>query len=94
MSVLARAPRLQRPGAQNASGSRSPRWKDFRVGEDVLEFRSAYWGGQVEGLEDLAFSQVGSDTVISYGQAGESITLVGVDSAQLHLQAATAFLFT
>ncbi len=92
--MLARAPRLQRPGAQNASGSRSPRWKDFRVGEDVLEFRSAYWGGQVEGLEDLAFSQVGSDTVISYGQAGESITLVGVDSAQLHLQAATAFLFT
>jgi Ca2+-binding RTX toxin-like protein len=67
---------------------------DFRVGEDILEFRSAGWAGPIESLEDLAFSQVGNDTVISYGNAGESITLVGVDVAQLHLQAATSFLFT
>ncbi len=68
---------------------------DFQVGVDVLEFHSAYsGGGQVESLDDLTFSQVGNDTVISYGDYGELITLLGVDQAQLHLHAATDFLFS
>lgn len=66
---------------------------DFHIGEDALEFRQAYWNG-VDGIEDLTFSQSGNDTVISYGAAGNTITLLGVDAAQLQAQAASAFLFT
>jgi hypothetical protein len=67
---------------------------DFQVGVDVLEFRSAFSTGQVESLDDLAFSQVGNDTVISYGYTGESITLTGVNLAELQLHASTDFLFS
>jgi Ca2+-binding RTX toxin-like protein len=67
---------------------------DFRVGEDVLQFHSGYWGyGGVDSLDDLTFSQAGSDTVISFGYA-ESITLRNVDMEQLLSHAATDFLFT
>jgi hypothetical protein len=61
---------------------------------DVLEFRTSGWGGHVESLNDLSFSQVGNDTVISYGNQGESITLTGVNVAELHLHASTDFLFS
>ena len=47
-----------------------------------------------ESLNDLSFSQVGNDTVISFGNYGESITLTGVSVAQLHLHASTDFLFS
>jgi Ca2+-binding RTX toxin-like protein len=71
---------------------------DFQVGVDVLEFRSGGgWGApqsSVDGLDDLTFSQVGNDTVISFGYHGESITLTGVNLAELHLHASTDFLFS
>jgi Ca2+-binding RTX toxin-like protein len=67
---------------------------DFQVGVDKLEFRSGTWGGHVESLNDLSFSQVGNDTVISFGTYGESITLTGVSTAALHLHASTDFLFS
>jgi large repetitive protein len=68
---------------------------DFEVGVDVLEFRSSGWGGgHVESLDDLSFNQVGNDTVISFGNQGESITLTGVNVAELHLHALTDFLFS
>jgi large repetitive protein len=65
---------------------------DFQVGQDVVQFQRAYWGG-VDSIDDLTFSQAGSDTVISYGPAG-SITLNNVDMQQLLANAATDFLFT
>ena len=67
---------------------------DFQVGVDVLEFRSGGWARPVESLNDLSFSQVGNDTVISFGNHGESITLTGVNVAELHLHASTDFLFS
>jgi len=70
---------------------------DFQVGVDVLEFRGGGWGmppSAVHDLDDLTFSQVGNDTVISYGYYGESITLTGVNLAELHLHASTDFLFS
>ena len=70
---------------------------DFQVGVDVLEFRSGGWGAPqstVDSLDDLSFSQVGNDTVISFGYYGESITLTGVNLAELHLHASTDFLFS
>ena len=71
---------------------------DFQVGVDVLEFRSGGgWGApqsSVDSLDDLSFSQVGNDTVISFGYHGESITLTGVSVAELHLHASTDFLFS
>jgi Ca2+-binding RTX toxin-like protein len=67
---------------------------DFQVGVDVLEFRTSGWSGHVESLNDLSFSQVGNDTVISFGNQGESITLTGVNLAELHLHASTDFLFS
>lgn len=61
----------------------------------MLKFQSrTIWGGSVESLDDLTFSQVGDDTVISYGHTGESITLLGVDLTQLQLHASTDFLFS
>jgi Ca2+-binding RTX toxin-like protein len=65
---------------------------DFQVGQDVLQFQQAFWGG-VDSIDDLTFSQAGSDTVISYGPVG-SITLNNVDMQQLLANAATDFLFT
>ena len=69
---------------------------DFEVGVDVLQFGNRGYGGSgaVESLEDLSFSQVGNNTVISYGYHGESITLTGVSVAELHLHASTDFLFS
>ena len=67
---------------------------DFQVGVDVLEFRSGGWAGHVESLNDLSFSQVGNDTVISFGNQGELITMTGVNVAELHLHASTDFLFS
>jgi Ca2+-binding RTX toxin-like protein len=70
---------------------------DFQVGVDVLDFRGGGWGrppSAVDSLDDLLFSQVGNDTVISYGYYGESITLTGVNLAELHLHASTDFLFS
>ena len=68
---------------------------DFQVGVDVLEFQSrSLHGGQAESSDDLTFSQVGNDTVVSYGYSGESITLTGVDLAELQLHTATDFLFS
>lgn len=67
---------------------------DFQVGQDVVQFHSGYWGhGGVDSLEDLTFSQAGSDTVISFGYA-ESITLRNVDMQQLLANASHDFLFT
>jgi Ca2+-binding RTX toxin-like protein len=65
---------------------------DFQVGQDVIQFQRAYWGG-VDSLDDLTFSQVGADTVISFGNAA-SITLDNVDMQQLLANASTDFLFT
>jgi Ca2+-binding RTX toxin-like protein len=67
---------------------------DFQVGTDVLQFHNAYWGNGVQSVDDLMFSQAGSDTVISYGYAGDSITLRNVDLEQLMSHAASDFLFT
>jgi Ca2+-binding RTX toxin-like protein len=68
---------------------------DFQVGTDVVQFHNPYWGGNgVHSLDDLTFSQAGSDTVISYGYTGDSITLRNVDLEQLMSHAATDFLFT
>jgi Ca2+-binding RTX toxin-like protein len=66
---------------------------DFHVGEDVLRFNNPYSYGGVDSLDDLAFSQVGNDTVISYGYMGDSITLAGVNLDQLMSHASTDFLF-
>jgi serralysin len=65
---------------------------DFRVGEDVLHFHNPT--SAVASLADLALSQVGTDTVISYGTAGESVTLVGVDLEQLMSHVSTDFFFS
>jgi serralysin len=65
---------------------------DFQVGEDVLHFHNPSSG--MASFADLALSQVGTSTVISYGTAGESITLVGVDLGELMSHASTDFLFS
>ena len=61
---------------------------DFQVGEDVLEFT---WG--INSLADLSFATVGNDTVISFGNNGVAVTLVGVGLDQLMAHAAHDFLF-
>src|SRR5262245_28395109 len=65
---------------------------DFQVGLDVLHFAKPGW--QTASMNDLTFSQVGGDTVISYGSAGEAITLTGVDLSQLMAHASHDFLFS
>jgi large repetitive protein len=65
---------------------------DFQVGVDVLQFQRIGWGG-VDSLDDLTFSQTGTDTVIEFGNT-ESITLRNVDMQQLLANAAHDFLFT
>jgi Ca2+-binding RTX toxin-like protein len=64
---------------------------DFQVGTDKLHFDKFGW--QVASMNDLAFSQAGSDTVIAFG-SGESVTLRGVDLGQLMSYASTDFLFS
>jgi hypothetical protein len=56
---------------------------------DVIEFA----GPGTNSLDELSFSQVGNDTVISYGYNGSSITLVGVGLEQLMAHQAHDFLF-
>jgi Ca2+-binding RTX toxin-like protein len=65
---------------------------DFAVGTDHLEFQ----GSAVDSLSDLHFFQSGSNTLITYDDAGgtSSITLVGVNTLQLLQHAQTDFLFT
>jgi Ca2+-binding RTX toxin-like protein len=65
---------------------------DFEVGVDVLHFDKFGW--QTASMNDLVLSQVGSDTLITYGSAGESITLTGVNLSQLMASASHDFLFT
>ena len=64
---------------------------DFEVGVDVLHFDKFGW--QSASMNDLALSQVGSDTVISYGY-GETVTLSGVTLSQLMAHATHDFLFS
>lgn len=61
---------------------------DFQVGEDVLEFT-----GGIDSLADLSFATVGNDTVISFGNNGVAVTLVGVGLDQLMAHQAHDFLF-
>ena len=66
---------------------------DFEIGVDMLEFRTAGWGGTAESLDDLEFSQAGNDTVIETFE-GDTITLVGINLEQLMAHASTDFIFT
>lgn len=63
---------------------------DFTLGQDKLQFI----GNTVDDLGDLTFSQVGADTLMTYGSRGDSITLLNVDMNQLMANAFTDFLFT
>ena len=67
---------------------------DFQVGVDVLHFDKLT--SAPASMNDLAFSQVGSDTVISYYGWGEShsLTLSGVNLSQLMANASHDFLFS
>jgi Ca2+-binding RTX toxin-like protein len=65
---------------------------DYAVGTDHLEF----WGGVVDSVSDLHFTQSGSNTIITYNDGTDpaSITLVGVNTLNLLAHAQTDFLFT
>jgi Ca2+-binding RTX toxin-like protein len=65
---------------------------DFQVGVDVLHFDRFGW--QTASMNDLTLSQVGSDTVITYGGMADSITLTGVNLSHLMANASHDFLFT
>jgi Ca2+-binding RTX toxin-like protein len=63
---------------------------DFQVGVDQLKF--AVTG--IDSVSDLSVSQVGNDTVISYGNNGSSITLQNVDAHNLMAHQSHDFLFS